>query len=110
MIAEGPPGRELGVNVVVVAPSPSMEDERKARAMTPPGVGLLMSSSTWFDYGVGQAGTAVLVRHSPRGCATPAMARGRVLGQARPEDASSLGDLMVRWLGRQVPGASEVID
>ena len=89
--------RGLKVGLVIVTPSPAMEDEHKARALLPSGAKLVMSSSTWFDYGIGQAGTVVLTR-SKRAGPPPWEARAEVLGQACPEGPAALGDLVSGWL------------
>ena len=98
-LAEGRPGRELGIRLAIVLPSPSMEDERVARRLTPPGAYLHMGSETWFDYGVGQATTFVLVR-SPAGGAPPWEQTGAVLGSATPADPAALDALVRDWLAR----------
>jgi hypothetical protein len=98
MLATGAPGRELGVQTVVVTPSSSMEDEREARRLTPPGVLLHMGSETWFNYGVAQAGTFVLVR-SPAGAPVPWAGPGEVMGSATPHGPSEVEGLVRRWLG-----------
>jgi hypothetical protein len=103
MMAAAPPGPELGATLVVVTPSRSMEDERAARRLTPPGVDLHMRSETWFSYGVAQAGTFVLVRSL---AGSPAWEQpGEVLGSATPESPAALEALVRRWLAR-VPGPS----
>ena len=71
--------------LVVVTPSRSMEDEPLARSLTPEGAHLHMGSGTWFQYGVGQAGTFVLVR-SPQDGPPPWSQAGDVLGWAMPAD------------------------
>jgi hypothetical protein len=98
MLATAAPSRELGVRMVVVTPSSSMEDERTARRLTPPGVLLHMGSETWFSYGVAQAGTFVLVR-SPAGASVPWAQPGEVLGSATPQGPSEVEALVRRWLG-----------
>jgi hypothetical protein len=86
-------------SLVVVAPSRSMEDEPRARRMTPPGAYLHMGSETWFMYGVGQAGTLVLVRshrHGPPPWSEP----GQVLGSAALAGPDGLADLVRSWQRR----------
>jgi hypothetical protein len=99
MLADQAARHELGARVAVVTPSASLEDERLVRQLTPDGVEVHMSSETWFRYGVGQAGTFVLVRdHS--GGARPWEAPGEVLGSATPEGPAQLAELVALWLGR----------
>ncbi|MGH9104438.1 MAG: hypothetical protein ACRDZX_01105 [Acidimicrobiales bacterium] len=98
-LASSPPGRGRGVALAVVTPSPALEDERAALHLTPPGVTLHMASETWFSYGVGQAGTFVLVRNRA-GEAMPWEATGEVLGSAVVSDPAQLEDKVAAWLGR----------
>ena len=69
----------------MVTPSRAMEDERLARRLTPAAAYLHMGSDTWFMYGVGQAGTCVLVR-TPHDGPAPWAEAGQVLGSALPDD------------------------
>lgn len=95
MLALGVPA--LGVPVVVVTPSRSMEDERLARRLTPPAARLHMGSETWFAYGVTQAGTFVLVRDRPDG--QPVWeSPGQVLGSGTPAGPAELSRLVEGWL------------
>ena len=82
--------------MVVVTPSRSMEDERRAREMLPPGAHLHMGSETWFEYGVGRAASFVLVR-SPRRGPAPWERAGQVLGAATATSAEELVALVQRW-------------
>lgn len=101
-LATAPPGRELGIQLAIVTPSPSMEDEGLARQLAPAAAHLHMGSETWFAYGVGQAGTFVLVRSAP-GEPPAWLGAGEVLGAAHPEGPEAVQELLRRWLGR--PGA-----
>lgn len=85
--------------LVVVTPSRSMEDELLARRMTPPGAYLHMGSETWFMYGVGQAGTFVLVR-SRRDGPPPWSEAGEVLGSAIVAEPARLADMVRGWQDR----------
>jgi len=76
-----------------------MEDERLLRRLVPDGVPLHMGSQAWFNYGVGQAGTFVLVLEADGG-ARPWEGAGEVLGSATPENPGQLPELVARWLGR----------
>jgi hypothetical protein len=96
MMAEGPITSVLGSRLVVVTPSPSMEDERRARRLVPPGVHLHMGSGTWFDYGIGKAASFVLVRSSRDG-PPPWLQPGRVLGAADVESPAELLERVRRW-------------
>lgn len=96
MMAVDLPGRDLGIPVVVVTPSPSTEDERLARRLVPAGARLHMSSETWFAYGVGQAGTFVLAAGAAGG--PPVWEQpGEVLGWASLEAPSDLAPLLQAW-------------
>jgi len=104
-LAASPPDRQLGVQVVVVTPSRSMEDEPLARSLLPPGAGLHMGSETWFSYGIGKAGTFVLVR-TRSGDAPPWERPGEVLGSASlesPSEVANLAELVKGWLERPAP-------
>ncbi len=92
-------GTAGAAQLVVVTPSRPMEDEPLARSLTPPGARLHMSSDTWFMYGVGQAGTFVLVR-SPAGGPPPWSEPGEVLGSAVPTDLAELPQLVLGWQRR----------
>jgi len=98
-MAAAPLELAAGARLVVVTPSRSMEDEALARRMTPAGAYLHMSSDTWFMYGVGQAGTFVLVR-SPLDGPPPWAEAGQVLGSAVASDLGQLPDLVRSWRGR----------
>ena len=89
--------------LVVVTPSPSMEDEGLARRMTPAGAYLHMGSETWFMYGVSQAGTFLLVR-SPAHGPPPWAEAGRALGAAALVGPDELVGLVRHWR-RQTPDA-----
>jgi hypothetical protein len=82
--------------VVVVTPSASMENERRARQLTPPGVHLHMGSETWFSYGVHQAGTFLLVRSRHAG-PPPWEVPGQVLATANPAGPWELEALLGEW-------------
>lgn len=97
MLADPEARRALGMKVAVVTPSPSMEDSCRAAGLVPAGVGLHMGSETWFGYGVGQAGTFVLVRDAPDG-RPPWEHFGEVLGEATPAGPAELSELVARWL------------
>ncbi len=88
--------------LVVVTPSRPMEDEPLARSLVPPGAHLHLSSDTWFMYGVGQAGTFVLVRSRADG-PPPWSEAGQVLGSAVPSDVGQLPELVLAWQ-RQADG------
>jgi len=92
-------GTAGAAHLVVVTPSRSMEDEPLARSLTPAGAHLHMSSDTWFMYGVGQAGTFVLVRSSADG-PPPWSEPGEVLGSAVPSDLGELPELVLGWQRR----------
>lgn len=98
---EGGPGESGTYQLVVVTPSPSMEDERRARALTPAGALLHMSSATWFDYGVLQAGTFILLRAAdavgPQAREAPWCPPGHVLGSAVPSHPDELRSLVAGW-------------
>jgi hypothetical protein len=76
-----------------------MEDGPLAARLTPAGAHLHMSSDTWFMYGVGQAGTYVLVR-SPTDGPPPWSEAGKVLGSAVPSDLGELPGLVLGWQRR----------
>lgn len=86
----------LGTPLVVVTPSRSMEDERRAKQLVPPGVHLHMGSETWFQYGIGKAGSFVLVR-SPVDGPPPWQQTGRVLGAADVESPEQLVERLRTW-------------
>lgn len=97
MLADPDGRRSLGTKVVVVTPSPSMENRQRAEELTPAGVELHMGSETWFGYGVAQAGTFVLVQDRPDG-RPPWEHFGEVLGEATPAGPAELSELVARWL------------
>ena len=88
----------LATNVVVVTPSPSMENRQRAEELTPAGVGLHMGSETWFGYGVAQAGTFVLVQDLP-GELAPWVhpEQDHVIGCCTPASPAELLELVSRW-------------
>jgi hypothetical protein len=86
----------LGVRLVIVTPSRSMEDERRARELLPGGAQLHMGSETWFEYGVGTAASFVLVR-SPRVGPEPWERAGQVLGSASGPGPEELVGLVKSW-------------
>jgi len=86
----------LGTRLVVVTPSRSMEDERRAEKLVPPGVHLHMGSETWFAYGIGKAASFVLVR-SPADGPPPWQQPGQVLGAADVESPEQLIERMKSW-------------
>lgn len=88
----------LGVRLVVVTPSRSMEDERRARELLPPGAYLHMGSETWFEYGIGSSASFVLVRCELDG-PEPWEQAGQVLGSASARSPGELVDLVKRWQG-----------
>jgi hypothetical protein len=92
----------LGTRLVVVTPSRSMEDERRAKRLVPPGVHLHMGSETWFAYGVGKAASFVLVR-SPNDGPPPWQQAGHVLGAADVESPEQLLDRMRSWKAAASP-------
>jgi hypothetical protein len=96
MMAAAPEDLAAAARLVVVTPSRSMDDELLARRMTPPGAYLHMGSETWFMYGVGQAGTSVLVR-SRRDGPPPWSEAGQVLGSATLDDPAGLAGLVRSW-------------
>ena len=96
MMTAAPEGLAGAARLVVVTPSRSMDDELRARRMTPPGAYLHMGSETWFMYGVGQAGTFVLVR-SRRDGPPPWAEAGLVLGSATVDDPARLAGLVRSW-------------
>lgn len=102
----------LPVPVIVVTPSRSLEDERRAHQLAPPGALLHMSSDTWFMYGVAQAGTFLLVRQAA-GAAVPWEEPAPVLGHAVPADIGELTRQVEAWLSaesaenaKRLPGAA----
>lgn len=107
MIAAAAGGLPQGSTLAVVTPSRSMEDEAEARRRLPAGAHLHMGSETWFGYGIGQAGTALLVRtasHDPPPWQGPPF-NGTVLGQAllssnerRDNDVDQIQRLVTSWL------------
>lgn len=86
----------LGARLVVVTPSRSMENERRAQALLPEGAYLHMGSETWFEYGVATSASFVLVR-SERGGPEPWQQAGEVLGSATARDPEELMELVRRW-------------
>jgi hypothetical protein len=88
--------RSLGARLVVVTPSRSMEDERRARALLPDDVYLHMGSETWFEYGIATSASFVLVRS---GCGDPEpwQRAGQVLGSANAKSPGELMELVKRW-------------
>ena len=96
MMADGSLPRALGAPLVVVTPSPSMEDERLAKRLVPPGVHLHMGSETWFEYGIGKAATFVLVR-SRRDGPPPWQQAGQVIGAADISGPEELIERVRRW-------------
>ncbi len=93
-----------GAGLAVVTPSRSMEDELLARRLTPAAAYLHMDSGTWFMYGVGQAGTCLLVR-TPHGGPPPWAEAGQVLGSALPSELGQLPELVRHWQ-RQAPSVA----
>lgn len=99
MLADPVARASLGVKVVVVTPSPSMEDLRRAQELAPAGTELHMSSKTWFDYGVTQAATFVLVHGTPQaGPFGQAASCGGVVGSGTPANPAELVELLAHWL------------
>jgi hypothetical protein len=96
MIAAPGFSRALGARLVVVTPSRSMEDERRARALVPDGAFLHMGSETWFEYGIATSASFVLVR-SGRGDPEPWQQAGQVLGSASAKGPGELMELVRRW-------------
>jgi hypothetical protein len=88
----------LGSRLVVVTPSRSMEDERRARELLADGAYLHMGSETWFEYGIGTSSTFVLVR-SPWGGPEPWERAGQVLGSGSAGSPGELMELIKRWQG-----------
>ena len=88
--------RALGARLVVVTPSRSMEDERRARELLPDGAYLHMGSETWFEYGVGASGSFVLVRTGPDS-PEPWERAGQVLGSTSGKTPGELLELVKRW-------------
>jgi hypothetical protein len=86
----------LGARLVVVTPSRSMEDERRARALVPDGAYLHMGSETWFEYSIATSASFVLVR-SPRGGPEPWQQACKVLGSTSATDPGELVELVRRW-------------
>jgi hypothetical protein len=86
----------LGARLVVVTPSRSMEDERRAMALVPDGAYLHMGSETWFEYGVASSASFVLVRTSLGG-PEPWEQAGQVLGSASGKSPDELLELVKRW-------------
>ena len=101
-LASAPPGALLGAQLVVVTPSPAMEDRSTAQRMLPPGALLHMDSGTWFAYGVLQAGTFLLARYQPTG-AVPWVEPAEVLGLASVTHIEELEPLLSRWMGHPAP-------
>ena len=95
-LARSPKGNAPRARVVVVTPSASMENERRARQLTPLGVHLHMGSETWFSYGVAQAGTFLLVRSRDAG-PPPWDVPGQVLATANPAGPSDVEALLGEW-------------
>lgn len=82
--------------LVVVTPSRSMEDERRAHELVPDGVQLHMGSETWFEYGIGKAASFVLVR-TERDGAKPWQRAGQILGSSSADGPAELVELLDRW-------------
>lgn len=96
MLADAANRDALGDQLVVVTPSRSMENERLARQLLPPGAYLHMGSETWFAYGVGRAASFAMVR-SPRDGAPPWEEVGTILGAANVETPEELLTLVKTW-------------
>ena len=96
MLRTRPPETTLGVHVVVITPSPSMESQRAVAELVPAGTPVHMSSSTWFAFGVSKAPSFVLVQ-SPDGEGEPWDGHARVLGQAGTETPEDLVDFIRSW-------------
>ena len=92
----------LGARLVVVTPSRSMEDERRATRLVPPGAHLHMGSETWFAYGIGKAASFVLVR-SPLDGPPPWEQPGQVLWAADVESPDQLLERMSSWKAASGP-------
>jgi hypothetical protein len=86
----------LRARLVVVTPSRSMEDERRARELLSAGAQLHMGSETWFEYGIGTSATFVLVR-SPKDGPEPWQRAGQVLGSASAQNPEEVLDLVKSW-------------
>lgn len=86
----------LGARLVIVTPSRSMEDERRARELLPDGAYLHMGSETWFEYGIGSSASFVLVRSSQDG-PEPWQQAGQVLGSTSGKSPDELLELVKRW-------------
>lgn len=93
-----------GGSLVIVTPSPSMEDERLVGRMSPPGAVVHMSSATWFDYGVLQAGTFLLARAAGPGAGPPWLEHGVVLGSGVPCTLEEVAHMLACW--RAAAGAA----
>lgn len=92
--APGPAGYDT---LVIVTPSRSMEHERRALQLAPPGVAVHMASEAWFAYGVTQAGTFMLVRGPSAAPPLVTEDPGSVLGAGVPADVSELRRLIGQW-------------
>jgi hypothetical protein len=88
----------LGARLVVVTPSRSMEDERRARELLPAGAYLHMGSETWFEYGIGTSASFVLVRCALDG-PEPWEQAGQIIGFASARSPAELVELVKRWQG-----------
>ena len=96
MLAEPGFRPRLGGPLVVVTPSRSMEDERRALELMPDGAHLHMGSETWFEYGIGTSASFVLVRGPKDGPPPWEQARpGARSASARNPD--ELLELVKRW-------------
>jgi hypothetical protein len=96
-LAVEPPQREHSLALVVVTPSPALEDRLLAEKLLPSGATLHMSSDTWFAYGVTRAGTFALATARP-GSANAWEQPGEVLGLATLDNPGELAPLLRKWL------------
>jgi hypothetical protein len=95
------------LDLAIVTPSRSMENEAEARRRAPAGAALHMASETWFGFGVTRAGTFVLVGATGAGRPWEAPFEAAVLGQAwlpASATASELDQLVAGWLGSDDEG------
>lgn len=96
---------ELARLLVIVTASTSPGEAAQAVALAPAGARLHMSSATWFNYGIGQAGTFAMAQGAGAG-AESTVARApwdgpvKVIGVGLPASTAELVQLARGWLAQ----------